>query len=110
MPCRDITRFVAVKNVSGGAHWDGHYLGKVVRWYYAKEVPHTINYINSNRIVADSDGAKPLMDLPDQFPDDVDYGRYVQRCEDMLVEMGYKNKPCLEDDQSPKLHGSQEAL
>ncbi len=109
MPCRDITRFVAVKNVSGGAHWDGHYLGKVVRWYYAKEVPHTINYINSNRIVADSDGAKPLMDLPDQFPDDVDYGRYVQRCEDMLVEMAYK-KTCPEDGQSPKLHGSQEAL
>ncbi len=89
MPCRDITRFVAVKNVTGGAHWDGHYLGKVVRWYYAKDVSHTINYINSNRIVADSDGAKPLMDLPDEFPVDLDYGRYVQRCEDMLKEIAY---------------------
>ncbi|HEY6022497.1 MAG TPA: hypothetical protein VIY48_22325, partial [Candidatus Paceibacterota bacterium] len=87
--CRDITRFVAVKNVTGGAHWDGHYLGKVVRWYYAKDVQYTINYINSNRIVADSEGARPLMDLPDQFPEDVDLERYVQRCEDMLREMAY---------------------
>lgn len=87
--CRDITRFVSIKNVSGGAHWDGHYLGKVVRWYYAKDVPHTINYINSNRIVADSEGARPLMDLPDDFPDDVDFDRYVGRCEEMLREIGF---------------------
>jgi hypothetical protein len=88
--CHDITRFVAVKNVTGGAHYDGHYLGHVVRWYYAKDAPHTINYINSNRIVADSNGAKPLMDLPSVFPEDVDYDRYVQRCEDMLREMAYQ--------------------
>lgn len=87
--CSDITRFIAVKNVTGGAHWDGHYLGKVVRWYYAKDVPHTINYINSNRIVADSEGARPLMDLPEEFPPDVDLDRYVQRCEDMLREMAF---------------------
>lgn len=87
--CNDITRFVAIKNVTGGAHWDGHYLGKVVRWYYAKDVKGTINYINSNRIVGDTEGAKPLMDLPDNFPDDIDLDRYVKRCEDMLKEMGY---------------------
>jgi hypothetical protein len=87
--CSDITRFVVVRNVTGGAHWDGHYLGKVVRWYFAREVEFTINYINSNRIVADSEGARPMMDLPDQFPQDVDFDRYVKRAEDMLREMAY---------------------
>jgi len=88
--CSDITRFVAIKNVTGGAHWDGNYLGKVVRWYYGKEAKGTINYINSNRIVADTEGAVPLMDLPNEFPSDVDFDYYVQRAKGLLTDTGYK--------------------
>lgn len=88
--CRDITRFVAIKNATGGAHYDGEYLGKVVRWYYAREEARTINYIISNNKVPDTDGARPCMDLPEEFPNDVDFERYVKRCYDMLAAMGWK--------------------
>ena len=87
--CQDIKKFVAIKNVTGGAHYDSEYLGKVVRWYYQKEAKGTINYINSNRIVADTDGAYPLMDLPSELPQDIDHDRYVKRAEDMLADMGW---------------------
>jgi hypothetical protein len=86
---KDITKFVAVKNVNGGAHKEGNYLGKVIRWYYAKNQFGTINYITSGNKVPDSEGAKPCMDLPDEFPDDIDYNWYVKRSVDMLYDMGY---------------------
>lgn len=87
--CTNITKFVVVKNVTGGAHKNGDYLGKVVRWYYAKNTIGTIDYINSGNKVPDTDGAKPAMDLPEQFPDDIDYGRYIEKSIEMLFEMGY---------------------
>ena len=43
--CKDITRFVCVRNVKGGAHKDSYYLGKVIRWAYFKNEIGTINYI-----------------------------------------------------------------
>jgi hypothetical protein len=90
--CRDITRFLCVKNVTGGAHKDREYLGKVIRWYWAKDVVGTINYITSNNKVPDSEGAKPCMDLPDEFPNDIDYARYVKRAKEMLEDMAYLPK------------------
>lgn len=87
--CKDMSKFVAVKNVNGGAHKDGEYLGKVIRWYYAKNEFGTINYINSGNKVPDSDGAKPCMDMPETFPEDIDYERYIKKSVDMLYYMGY---------------------
>lgn len=90
--CRDITRFLCVKNVNGGAHKERRYLGKVIRWYYAKGMLGTINYVTNNNKVSDSDGAKPCMDLPDEFPNDIDYDRYVRRAKDMLEDMAFLPK------------------
>lgn len=90
--CRDITRFVSVKNVKGGAHKDGYYLGKVVRWYYAKGALGAINYVSSNNKVPDSDGAKPCMDLPDEFPTDIDYDWYIKKTIKMLTALDYYKK------------------
>lgn len=90
--CKDITKFVCVKNVTGGAHKDGEYLGKVVRWYYAKGIVGTINYIKSNNKVPESEGAKPAMDLPDTFPEDVNYIWYEQKTIEMLEDCGYLRK------------------
>lgn len=87
--CQDITKFVSVKNVAGGAHKDREYLGKVIRWYYAKDVVGTINYINSGNKVPDTDGAKPAMDLPETWPEDINYDWYIAKAVDMLFEMGY---------------------
>lgn len=87
--CRDITKFISITNVTGGAHKDGYYLGRTIRWYYAKNVYGTINYIKNNNKVSETDGAKPLMDLPDEFPEDIDYDWYVKHTDSMLFDLNY---------------------
>lgn len=99
--CRDITRFVHVTTVGydkeagvGGAVkiWDDgriEYLGKAVRWYYSNQVKgELIRAANGNK-VGQSDGARPCMDLPEQFPDDIDYDYYIARAEKYLTWIGY---------------------
>lgn len=82
--CRDIRRFISVKNVRGGGQKNGYYLGKVVRWYYAKNEAGYISYANSGNKVGKTDGAKPLMDLPPEFPNDLDFDWYVAEATKML--------------------------
>lgn len=91
--CQDITKFVAVRNVKGGAHKDRHYLGKVIRYYWAKNTIGTIQYIESGNNVPDTEGAKPLMDLPDELPKDINYQWYIDRTKEMLYEMNYLKRP-----------------
>lgn len=86
--CVDIRRFVTVRRVSGGAEKDGQYLGKVVRWYYARGATGTINYRTNGNKVGRSDGAKPLMQLPDRLPNDIDYEWYVNEALSILKEIG----------------------
>lgn len=92
--CADIRKFVTVRAVKGGAVkvWEPgrtEYLGKSIRWYYAKNVAGDIVYAANGNKVPRSDGAKPLMDLPDSFPQDVDYEWYLQECEKILQEIGF---------------------
>lgn len=87
--CQDITRFVTVQNVKGGAHKNGIYLGKVVRWIYGKNEYDTINYVSSGNCVPESKGAIPVMDLPDKFPENIDYDKYICRTIDMLYDIAY---------------------
>lgn len=93
--CKDIRRFVCVKNVRGGAHKNGVYLGKVVRWYYAKNEYGFISYVLSGNKVANTDSAKPLMDLPDEMPDDINYDWYINKSMEILKDCGFytKQKP-----------------
>lgn len=86
--CRDVRRFVVVRNVRGGAHKDGYYLGKVVRWYYATGVTGVIAYIQSGNKVPNSEGAKPLMELGD-FPADMNFDYYIERAYGILEDIGY---------------------
>lgn len=87
--CDNITRFVTVRNVKGGAHKDGYYLGKTIRWYHAKGIQGTINYISNNNKVPNTDGARPCMDLPTVFPSDIDYDFYIQKTLEILEEINY---------------------
>ena len=92
--CLDITRFVIVRNVKGGAHKDGYYLGKVVRWAYYKNVIGTIDYVISGNKVPKTEGAMPLQDLPDEFPiDKIDYDRYIAETKEILYDIGYLKRP-----------------
>ncbi len=87
--CGDVRRFVVVRNVRGGAHKDGWFLGKTIRWYYATDAIGIIKYIASGNKVPNSDGAKPLMELPDELPCDINYDFYVDKAYSMLEDLGY---------------------
>jgi len=89
--CKDITQFVAVRNVKGGAQKNGNYLGKVVRWAYAKGEAGAIHYATNGNRVPKSEGARPLMQLPREFPDWIDHAWYVREATVMLGELGLKN-------------------
>lgn len=91
--CTDFRRFVVVRQVKGGAHKSGVYLGKTVRWYYAKGETGTINYVNGGNKVPKSEGAKPAMDLPLELPDDINYDWYINKAMEILDEIGYNPKP-----------------
>lgn len=92
--CKDFTRFVVVRAAKGeGAHKNGIYLGKVVRWYYAKGETGEINYVKSGNKVANSEGGKPCMDLPPSMPNDIDYDKYIARAYEILYETGTLKRP-----------------
>lgn len=88
---RDITQFVVVRRVQGGAVWQGQPLGKAVRFYHSNGVPSDvcIHYATNSNRVPNSAGAKPLMNLPDTFPSDVDYHYYLTEAEKLACEVGY---------------------
>lgn len=86
--CRDITQFVTIRTVRGGALKDAAYLGTAIRWYYAKGVEGVIRYKINGYQVPRTDGARPLMELPAEFPDDVDYGWYVREANDIMAAIG----------------------
>ena len=92
--CKDFTRFITVRQAKApGAHWNREYLGRVVRWYYAKGELGAIHTVATNNKVADSDGAKPCMELPEAFPEDIDYAKYQKKTLEILYDIGYYSKP-----------------
>lgn len=91
--CRDLTRFVVVRQVKGGAAFRGDYLGKTVRWYYSKDSFDTIQYTSNGNKVPDSQGALPVMDMPDEFPNDINYNYYIDKCKNILYDIGYYKRP-----------------
>lgn len=85
--CRDLWKFLTVRKVNGGAVKDGVFLGKAIRWYYSTTTGGEIVYAASGNKVPKSDGAKPCMDLPAGFPDDVDFARYEAEAVEILREI-----------------------
>ena len=69
------------------------YIGKVVRFYIGRHATGALHYLkknskgNRNRVPG-SEGAVVLMELPDEFPDDVDYGAYIAEANDILKSIG----------------------
>ena len=87
--CTDITKFVTVRTVKGGAVKDGHYLGKSIRWYYSTLAEgHIINALNGHQ-VPKSEGAMPLMDLPKVLPKDINYEWYIAEAQRILDDIAY---------------------
>lgn len=92
MACKDITKFVTLRKVRTGAVKDGFYLGSTVRWYYANGVEGVIVVAASGNNVPKSEGAKPIPDLPTEFPSDINYDWYINECYSILEDINAINK------------------
>lgn len=99
--CKDIRRFTSLRNVKGGAvkvynkfgedpipEFPNEYLGKTVRWYYSSTVKGEIVYARNGNKVSNTDGARPLMELPAEMPSDIDYAWYEEKALKVLEEIG----------------------
>lgn len=102
--CRDIRSFVTVVNVAGGGKWREEPIGKVVRYawlkggepiYYSEPHPTTGNF----KKVSKTDGCRPVMELPDDFPDDLDYDRYIATAWEIVRNVG-ASVPAANDNES----------
>jgi DNA polymerase elongation subunit (family B) len=91
--CDDIKQFCTIRTVKGGAVWRDTTLGKAVRFYLSNAVPsdECIHYKSNGNRVPKSAGAKPLMDLPEKLPNDIDYHAYITAAEKILAEVGFIN-------------------
>lgn len=88
--CLDVSKFLMVRSVTGGAVWNDEYLGKAVRFYYSKDFggDDCIRYAKNGNKVPMSDGARPMMQLADKVPSDVDRQRYIHMARECLKEFG----------------------
>jgi hypothetical protein len=88
--CSDITKFLTLRTVNGGAVKDGEVIGKAIRWYYGAYELDAIYYNTNGNKVPKSDNGVPLMDLPNKFPDDVDFPWYIREAKRILKDTGWK--------------------
>lgn len=63
------------------------YLGKAIRWIYDGNNGVIVYKKNGNKVPR-SEGAMPLMNLPDEFPD-VDYRWYIREAYGILRDIGH---------------------
>lgn len=68
---------------------DPVYLGKAVRWYYGIGETRDIRYKTNGNAVSRSRGAVPIMDLPDEFPADLDFNWYIREAFSILRDVGH---------------------
>jgi len=89
--CDDITKFTSIRTVNGQAIKDGQIIGKVIRWYYGADELDCVRYSTNGNKVPRTEGAVPLMELPDKLPNDIDYQWYIDEANAMLKQIGVEN-------------------
>lgn len=85
--CRDPRSFVTLIRVSTGARWRGHALGRAVRYYWSID-GDPIYYIDGSRRVSRTEGARPMQELLDDLPPDIDLLRYCEEAARLVVDLG----------------------
>jgi hypothetical protein len=88
--CDDVTKFLMVRSVTGGATHGDKFLGKSVRFYYSTGLggDDCIRYAGNGNKVPMSDGSKPMMQLVKSIPKDLDRQRYVFMAKECLKDFG----------------------
>jgi len=91
MDCQDMRDFVTVRQVQGGAVYEGEYIGKAVRFYHSASVGSDtcIHYSKNGNRVPKSGGCRPVMDLNEANLSDVDRDYYICAAKTLLKEVGY---------------------
>lgn len=87
--CNDITKFLTIRTVNGGAVKESTLIGKAIRWYYGAYELDAIYYSTNGNKVPKSDGGVPLMVLPDTMVDDIDYPWYITESYRILKDIGF---------------------
>jgi hypothetical protein len=85
--CADPRAFVTVIKVASGGVWRGYRLGRAVRYYWSVD-GDPILYADGSRKVPKTDGARPLPELTDAIPVDLDYPRYVEEAWKIAADLG----------------------
>ena len=80
-------KFCTVKRVTGGAMFEGEEVGKMVRFYHSTK-GGVLTYKKNCNKVPTSDGCRPMMNLPDTLPDDIDHDWYIKEAYSMLSKLG----------------------
>lgn len=93
--CQDVREFLTVVKATGGAEWNGDYLGRIVRYYWSKDGKPVYKCKAHEKTgnkpkVPNTEGCRPLMTLPEDLsiPDDLDYQRYIAEAYKILSEIG----------------------
>lgn len=92
--CRDINKFVTVKQAQGGGAFvepgcPPVYLGKAVRFYKSAGSAGEIITVKKGHLVGGSEGCKPIMRYDGQFPADVDLDHYGMMVSEHLALIGF---------------------
>jgi hypothetical protein len=83
----DISNFLSFRKSKDGAYYKGQNLGKTVRWYHSIN-GDAIRDVDGKK-VAGSDGATPLMEIPEQLEfNDIDLDFYIAESKKILNKMG----------------------
>lgn len=85
--CKDPRAFVTVNKVTGGATWRGHELGRAIRYYWSTD-GDPIMAAGGSRKVAKTEGSKPLLEMTEVMPNDIDYLRYCEEAVRLAVDLG----------------------
>lgn len=64
------------------------YLGSTCRWYYAHGIEGEIVIAATGNKVPKSDGAKPIPDMPTEFPNDINLDWYIEESYSILRDIG----------------------
>lgn len=92
--CRDINKFVTVKQAQGGGAFVEPgcapvYLGKAVRFYASAGSKGEIITVKKGHLVGGSEGCRPIMYYDGQFPSDVDFEHYINMANEHLDLIGF---------------------
>ncbi len=81
----DPRQFVTVIKVTNGAIWRKHYLGRAIRYYWSI---YGEPILTEGRKVPKTEGARPLLELTNELPLDLDLLRYHEETVKMAVDLG----------------------